>query len=178
MNFIFTYTYLCMFIFLCIYIFIYIYIYKFLYIGWCVPYEFNDGDLKAYIHIYVNMYIYVYIYVCIYIFMYIHIYIYMHIYYVYIGWCVPYEFNDGDLNATIMFLEKHLEQSSLSWSTLQVSIFLYFFMGGLFWLFIVWLFYYICIFYYLYVDSFTSAFGWSTFLCRIRFCDTPRCNLL
>jgi dynein heavy chain len=36
-----------------------------------------------------------------------------------LGWCVPYEFNDGDLNATIMFLEKHLEQSTLSWSTLQ-----------------------------------------------------------
>lgn len=36
-----------------------------------------------------------------------------------LGWCVPYEFNDGDLNATIMFLEKHLEQSPLSWSTLQ-----------------------------------------------------------
>jgi hypothetical protein len=28
------------------------------------------------------------------------------------------------------------------------------------------------IFYHLYVDSFTSAFGWSKFLCRIRFCDT------
>ena len=36
-----------------------------------------------------------------------------------LGWCVPYEFNDGDLNATIMFLEKHLEHSTLSWSTLQ-----------------------------------------------------------
>jgi hypothetical protein len=30
----------------------------------------------------------------------------------------------------------------------------------------------ISLFYYLYVDSFTSAFGWSPFLCRIRFCDT------
>jgi len=36
-----------------------------------------------------------------------------------LGWCVPYEFNDGDLNATIMFLEKHMESSVLSWSTLQ-----------------------------------------------------------
>jgi dynein heavy chain len=36
-----------------------------------------------------------------------------------LGWSVPYEFNDGDLNATIMFLEKHLESTTLSWSTLQ-----------------------------------------------------------
>jgi len=36
-----------------------------------------------------------------------------------LGWCVPYEFNDGDLNATVMFLEKHLEFSTLSWSTIQ-----------------------------------------------------------
>ena len=36
-----------------------------------------------------------------------------------LGFCVPYEFNDGDLNATIMFLEKHLEFSTLSFSTLQ-----------------------------------------------------------
>ncbi|CAE7646120.1 DNAH5, partial [Symbiodinium microadriaticum] len=39
-----------------------------------------------------------------------------------LGWCVPYEFNDGDLNATIAFLEKHLEQSALSWSTLQYMV--------------------------------------------------------
>jgi hypothetical protein len=42
----------------------------------------------------------------------------------------------------------------------------------MFWLFIVGLFCYFCIFYYLYVDSLTYAFGWSAFLCRIRFCDT------
>ena len=36
-----------------------------------------------------------------------------------LGFSVPYEFNDGDLNATIMFLEKHLEFSTLSFSTLQ-----------------------------------------------------------
>jgi hypothetical protein len=34
------------------------------------------------------------------------------------------------------------------------------------------LFCYICIIYNLYVDSLTYAFGWSAFLCRIRFCDT------
>jgi hypothetical protein len=44
--------------------------------------------------------------------------------------------------------------------------------GGMFWLFIVGLFCYIYIFYYLYVDSLTYAFGWSAFLCRIRFFNT------
>jgi dynein heavy chain, axonemal len=39
-----------------------------------------------------------------------------------LGWCIPYEFNDGDLNATIMFLEKHLEFSTLSWTTLQYMV--------------------------------------------------------
>jgi dynein heavy chain len=33
--------------------------------------------------------------------------------------CKPYEFNDGDLNATIMFLEKHLEAGVVSWTTIQ-----------------------------------------------------------
>jgi hypothetical protein len=31
---------------------------------------------------------------------------------------------------------------------------------------------YICIFYYLYVDSLTYAFDWFAFFSRIRFCDT------
>ena len=35
------------------------------------------------------------------------------------GWCVSYEFNDGDFNATIMFLEKHLEAGVVSWTTIQ-----------------------------------------------------------
>lgn len=39
-----------------------------------------------------------------------------------LGWSVPYEFNDGDLNATLTFLEKHLEQSTLSWPTLQYMV--------------------------------------------------------
>jgi hypothetical protein len=34
------------------------------------------------------------------------------------------------------------------------------------------LYIYICNFHSLYSDSFTYAFGWSAFLCRIRFCDT------
>jgi hypothetical protein len=32
--------------------------------------------------------------------------------------------------------------------------------------------YYICIFNYLYIDSFTHAFGWSAFLCRMTFRET------
>jgi dynein heavy chain, axonemal len=40
-----------------------------------------------------------------------------------LGWCVPYEFNDSDLHATIMFLEKHLEfASTISYSTIQYMI--------------------------------------------------------
>jgi dynein heavy chain len=62
-----------------------------------------------------------------------------------LGWCIPYEYNDGDLNASIMFLEKHLEVlthslthllthspnhllthslkfSTLSWSTVQYMV--------------------------------------------------------
>ena len=39
-----------------------------------------------------------------------------------LGWSVPYEFNDGDLNASIMFLEKHLDHSTLSWPTLQYMV--------------------------------------------------------
>jgi hypothetical protein len=41
----------------------------------------------------------------------------------------------------------------------------------MFWLCIDRLLCYICIFYYLYVDSLTYAFGWPAFLCKIRFCD-------
>lgn len=25
-----------------------------------------------------------------------------------LGWCIPYEYNNGDLTACILFLEKHL----------------------------------------------------------------------
>jgi dynein heavy chain, axonemal len=40
-----------------------------------------------------------------------------------LGWCLPYEFNESDLNATIMFLEKHIDSCSsmnnISWQTVQ-----------------------------------------------------------
>ena len=39
-----------------------------------------------------------------------------------LGWCIPYEFNDGDLNACLTFLEKHLYSSELSWPTLQYMV--------------------------------------------------------
>ncbi|KAJ1446978.1 dynein heavy chain and region D6 of dynein motor-domain-containing protein [Pelagophyceae sp. CCMP2097] len=39
-----------------------------------------------------------------------------------LGWCVPYEFNDGDLNAAVTFLERHLALGALSWPTLQYMV--------------------------------------------------------
>jgi dynein heavy chain, axonemal len=39
-----------------------------------------------------------------------------------LGWCVPYEYNDGDLNACITFLEKHIYSGQLSWPTLQYMV--------------------------------------------------------
>jgi dynein heavy chain len=38
------------------------------------------------------------------------------------GWCVPYEYNDGDINACLLFLERHLYQGALSWPTLQYMV--------------------------------------------------------
>jgi hypothetical protein len=88
------------------------------------------------------------IYICVYIYTYIYVYIYARIHvYVYVYVC-------------------------LSIGTYVLSVLYYFLMGGMFWLSIVGLFCYICIFYDLYGDSLTYAFGWSAFLCRIRFCYT------
>jgi dynein heavy chain len=40
-----------------------------------------------------------------------------------LGWNIPYEFNSGDLNTCIQFLEKHLfDNDKLSWSTLQYMV--------------------------------------------------------
>jgi len=39
-----------------------------------------------------------------------------------LGWCVPYEYNDGDLTACLTFLEKHLYTGNLSWPTLQYMV--------------------------------------------------------
>jgi dynein heavy chain len=36
-----------------------------------------------------------------------------------LGWCIPYEYNAGDLTAILQFLEKHLYSTALSWPTLQ-----------------------------------------------------------
>ena len=39
-----------------------------------------------------------------------------------LGWGIPYEYNNGDLTACILFLEKHLYNGSISWPTLQYMI--------------------------------------------------------
>ena len=39
-----------------------------------------------------------------------------------LGWCIPYEYNQGDLNSCLMFLEKHLYSGALSWPTLQYIV--------------------------------------------------------
>merc|ERR1719409_2583585 len=44
-----------------------------------------------------------------------------------IGWCVPYEYNNSDLDACLLFLEKHLSTtvmvgSPLSWVTIQYMV--------------------------------------------------------
>jgi dynein heavy chain len=39
-----------------------------------------------------------------------------------IGWCVPYEYNNADLQSCLLFLEKHLENGPISWSTFQYMV--------------------------------------------------------
>merc|ERR1711871_305747 len=39
-----------------------------------------------------------------------------------LGWCIPYEYNAGDLGACISFLERHLYNGPLSWATLQYMV--------------------------------------------------------
>ena len=39
-----------------------------------------------------------------------------------LGWTIPYEFNNGDLTACILFLEKHLYNGSISWPTFQYMV--------------------------------------------------------
>ena len=40
-----------------------------------------------------------------------------------LGWCIPYEYNNGDLTACILFLEKHLYNGLISWPTFQYMVF-------------------------------------------------------
>jgi hypothetical protein len=65
-----------------------------------------------------------------------------------------------------------MESVALTIAKVEILVFLYFSMSGIFWLFVVGFFCHISIFRYLTVNSLTYAFGWSAFLCRIRFCDT------
>jgi len=39
-----------------------------------------------------------------------------------LGWCIPYEYNNGDLTACILFLEKHLYNGTISWPTFQYMV--------------------------------------------------------
>ena len=39
-----------------------------------------------------------------------------------LGWGIPYSFSDGDLTACILFLEKHLYNGPISWSTFQYMV--------------------------------------------------------
>lgn len=39
-----------------------------------------------------------------------------------LGWCIPYEFNNGDLQSCVLFLEKHLYNGPISWSTFQYMV--------------------------------------------------------
>eukprot|EP00996_Jenningsia_fusiforme_P000847 NODE_176_length_2898_cov_43.424008_g160_i0.p2 GENE.NODE_176_length_2898_cov_43.424008_g160_i0~~NODE_176_length_2898_cov_43.424008_g160_i0.p2 ORF type:complete len:117 (-),score=1.95 NODE_176_length_2898_cov_43.424008_g160_i0:1233-1583(-) len=44
-----------------------------------------------------------------------------------LGWCIPYEFNNSDLEASLLFLEKHINATvavgqALSWTTIKYMI--------------------------------------------------------
>jgi hypothetical protein len=39
-----------------------------------------------------------------------------------LGWGIPYEYNNGDLTACILFLEKHLYNGTISWPTFQYMV--------------------------------------------------------
>eukprot|EP00814_Leptocylindrus_danicus_P009510 CAMPEP_0116004988 /NCGR_PEP_ID=MMETSP0321-20121206/911_1 /TAXON_ID=163516 /ORGANISM="Leptocylindrus danicus var. danicus, Strain B650" /LENGTH=4605 /DNA_ID=CAMNT_0003473357 /DNA_START=128 /DNA_END=13942 /DNA_ORIENTATION=- len=39
-----------------------------------------------------------------------------------LGWCIPYEYNNGDLQSCMLFLEKHLYNGPISWSTFQYMV--------------------------------------------------------
>ncbi|KAA0177346.1 hypothetical protein FNF27_01124 [Cafeteria roenbergensis] len=39
-----------------------------------------------------------------------------------LGWCIPYEYNNGDLTACLLFLEKHMYEGKISWSTVQYMV--------------------------------------------------------
>jgi len=39
-----------------------------------------------------------------------------------LGWCIPYEYNTGDITACILFLQKHLYNGPISWQTFQYMV--------------------------------------------------------
>jgi hypothetical protein len=114
-------------------------------------------------YIYMYIYIYIYIYICIYIYIYIYMYIcniyiciYICIYiytYIYIYIANPHPLYSLTLSPVILWTEHSLDATGNPPKPPNPNPLLM-----------------LC--YYLYVDSLTYAFGWSAFMCRIRFCDT------
>lgn len=39
-----------------------------------------------------------------------------------LGWCIPYEYGPGDLQACLLFVEKHLYSGPISWPTVQYMV--------------------------------------------------------
>ncbi|EJK46835.1 hypothetical protein THAOC_34479 [Thalassiosira oceanica] len=39
-----------------------------------------------------------------------------------LGWCIPYEYNNGDLQSCMLFLEKHLYNGEIDWSTFRYMV--------------------------------------------------------
>jgi dynein heavy chain len=39
-----------------------------------------------------------------------------------LGWCIPYEYSNGDLQSCVLFLEKHLYNGPISWTTFQYMV--------------------------------------------------------
>ena len=39
-----------------------------------------------------------------------------------LGWCIPYEYNQGDQFACMTFLEKHLYNGPISWPTVRFMV--------------------------------------------------------
>jgi hypothetical protein len=136
----------------CTYVYTYIYLYVYIYM--CI---------YIYVYIYIHIYVYIWIFMCIYIYTYIYLYVYIYIYKN--KWrhmCLnKWIYTHINIGKTIFKFKKEIkvEEGAIAPPPMIITIPPN---SGLI----------IGIFYYLYVVSLTFAFGWSTFLWRMRFCDT------